>query len=434
MNTPRLLLFAACCGAVAPAHAGDWPQWRGPDRANVARETGLLQAWPSKGPPLAWTCADSGLGYSGPAIVGNRLYTMGARGDTEYVLALDPETGKEVWATEVGPTFDFKGNTWGPGPRSTPTVDGDHLYALGGQGEIVCLESASGRKLWSHNLFKEFHGFIMDNSGPPRTGWGYVEGPLVDGDRVVCTPGGEDGLMLAFHKQTGKVLWRSKEVTDKAPYSSIIISEVGGQRFYIQMTDKGVVGINPADGRLLWRLDEEHEDLVIRTPIFHAGLVFTTVGMGKASVLIKLTAQAGKIKAEKVYSNKNLKNELGGVVLVGEHLYGYSDGKGWVCQDLRKKGDLVWSEKRKLGRGSVVAVDGHLICYAEEDGTVVLADAKPTRWKESGRFTIPQQTKHRPQGGRIWTPPVVANGRLYLRDQDLLFCYDLRANSKAAKR
>jgi outer membrane protein assembly factor BamB len=436
MKTRLLLGLAACLFVLIPARAADWPQWRGPDRSGVSKETGLLKAWPTGGPKLLWTYTETGLGYSGPAIVGNRLYTMGGRGDTEFVFALDTAKGTETWSTAVGPLFDFKGNSWGKGPRSTPTIDGDHIFALGGQGELVCLETATGKKVWQHNLFKEFNGDIMDNSGPPRTGWGYVEGPLVDGDRVICTPGGKDGTLLAFDKHTGNVLWRTKNITDKAPYSSIIIGDVGGIRHYIQMTDKGVIGVAPEDGRLLWRLGEDHDDLVIRTAIFHGGLVFTTVGMARASVLLKLTANGNKITAAKVYENKNVKNELGGVVLVDEHIYGFSDGRGWVCAELSKnKGDIVWANKRKLGKGSVTCADGRLYCYDEEEGTVALVEAKPATsgWKETGRFTIPQQTKQRPPSGKIWTHPVVANGKLYLRDQELLFCYDVSDKNATSK-
>ena len=392
----RLPPIAVACLLAVLLVAADWPQFRGPNRDDVSMETGLLKTWPPQGPPLLWTCTETGLGYSGPAIVGNRLYTMGARGPMEYAIVLDTATGKQVWATEVGPIFDFKGNIWGPGPRSTPTVDGDRVYALGGFGELVCLETATGKTLWHHNLFKEFNGLVMHTNGPAPIGWGYAEGPLVDGERVVVTPGGEDGTLLAFNKRTGAVLWRSKEVKDEAPYSSIIIGEVGGIRHYIQMTGKGVVGVAPEDGRLLWRFEEDHDDLVIRTPIFHDGDVFTTVGMARGSVMVHLTAEGKNLQASKLYANKNMKNELGGVVLVGANLYGYSEGKGWICQQFKKPGDIRWSEKRKLGKGSVTCADGQLYCYGDEDGTVVLAEANASKWKENGRFKIPA----RPRTGR----------------------------------
>ncbi len=428
MKTPAFLTFLAGLISLMPLAANDWPQWRGPDRTDVSKETGLLPSWPAKGPALLWTINTIGLGYSAPAVVGDRLYILGTRGANETVFALDTKTGKEVWATEVGPIFQWKGNVWGNGPRSTPTVDGERIYALGAQGDLVCLETNSGKKVWSHNLFKEFHGALMDNNGKPVVGWGYCEGPLVDGNQVVVTPGGEDGLLLALDKKTGQVIWRSKEVKGKAPYSSMIVAEVGGVRQYIQLFDKGAVGVAAKDGKLLWHYAKANDDLVIRTPIFHNNYVFITYSFGSGSDLFQIIPAAGTFKTEKVYSTKNMKNETGGVVLVGEHLYGYSDRTGWVCMEFaKKKGAIIWEEKRKLGKGSLTCADGRLYCYTEDNGTVALLEAQPTKFKEDGRFKIPRESTQHASAGKIWTHPVVANGRLYLRDQELLYCYDVKA-------
>jgi outer membrane protein assembly factor BamB len=411
--------------------ADDWPQWQGPDRTNVSKETGLLKKWPKEGPKLLWTFENAGEGYSAPAIVGDRLYTMGARGKSEFVIVLDTTTGKEVWSTEIGATFTFKGNSWGDGPRGTPTVEGDRIYALGGQGELVTLEAASGKITWHHNLYQDFGGEVQDKSGVAKVGWGYAEGPLVDGDKLVCTPGGEKGLLLALNKLTGEPIWRSTEVKSKAPYSSIIVAEVGGIRQYIQMSEQGVVGVAAKDGRLLWRYEKEYTDWPIPTPIFHDNQVFVTAGWNQGSDLIRLVAAAKGIEAKKVYSQK-LSNEEGGVVLVDKHLYGNFDNRGWACLDFQtgeivKVGDKEWLEKRKLEKGSITYADGQLYCLSDDEGTAVLVEANPAeKWKENGRFTIPKESKLRKPNGRIWTHPVVANGRLYLRDQDLIFCYDIR--------
>ncbi|HEV3203471.1 MAG TPA: PQQ-binding-like beta-propeller repeat protein [Gemmataceae bacterium] len=406
--------------------AADWPQWRGPDRTGLSKETGLLKTWPEKGPPLLWSISNIGLGYSSPAIVGDRLYILGTRTASEYAFALDTKDGKEIWSSELGPIFKWQGNTWGDGPRSTPTVDGDRLYALGAQGELACLETETGKKIWGHNLYKEFNGYVMDNNCPVTIGWGYCEGPLVEGDQVVCTPGGDDGLLLALDKKTGKVLWRSKEVKSKAPYSSILVAEVGGIRQYIQLTENGVVGVAATDGKLLWTYAKPNDDLVIRTPIFHNNYVFTTYSFGAGSDLFQLIVDGPAIKAEKVYSNKNIKNEMGGVVLVDEHLYG-SSRDNWVCQEfVKKKGDIAWETKRRLGSGSVTYADGQLYCFLDGNGTVLLVEASPKGYKENGRFKIPQESKQRAPSGKIWSHPVVANGRLYLRDQELLFCYNIK--------
>jgi outer membrane protein assembly factor BamB len=410
---------------LVPAGAADWPQWRGPDRTDISKETGLLKNWPREGPRLLWTDANAGVGYSGPAIVGERLYTMGARDDTEYLYALDTKTGKEVWAAKVGPLFN---NRWGDGPRGTPTVEGELLYAIGGQGQLVCLETKTGKLRWQTNLKSDLGGQMM-------SGWGYTESPLVDGDKLVCSPGGSKGTLAALDKKTGKLLWRSKGLTDPAAYSSCIVAQVSGVRQYVQMTGKGVAGVAAKDGGLLWHYPKDnYRTAVIPTPIFHDDSVYATAGYGAGCDRIKLTPEGkGGIKAEEVYSNKNMVNHHGGVVLVGEHLYGYSDSeRAWICQEF-KTGNIVWSEKRKLGKGSVTYADGHLYCYAESDGTAVLIEASPEGWKESGRFKIPRETTVRSPSGKIWTHPVVANGRLYLRDQDLIFCFDVSDRAVSAR-
>ncbi len=414
------------------AFADDWPQWRGLDRTGVSKETGLLPAWPEKGPPLVWTCNEIGIGYSSPAIVGNTLYILGTRDTMEQAFAIDTNTGKILWATELGPTLQWQGNNWGDGPRSTPTVDGDRLYALGSQGELVCLQTTSGKKLWSKNLFKDFKGHVMDNNGKEVVGWGYCEGPLVDADQVVVTPGGNDGLLVALNKMNGDTIWRSSEVKSKAPYSSIIaVEDAHKVRHYIQLTEQGIVSISPKDGKVLWSYDRPQDDLVIRTPIFAHDRVFFPYSFGSGSELLFFQLGEGKFETRKEYSNKNIKNEMGGVVLVDGHLYGYSDRVGWVCQHFSKnKGALVWEEKKKLGKGSVISADGDLYCFTEDDGIVALLEASPKGYRETGRFMIPQQTKQRPAAGKLWSHPVVANGKLYLRDQELLFCYDVRAEKR----
>jgi outer membrane protein assembly factor BamB len=404
--------------------ASDWPQWRGPERTDLSHETGDLQSWPPSGPPLLWTFDNAGVGYSGPAIVGERLYTMGGREGQETVFAIDTKNGKEIWATPFGGIFT---NNWGDGPRGTPTVDGELLFAIGGQGDIVCLEAATGKERWKLNMQGDLGGQMMSD-------WGYTESPLVDGDKLVCSPGGSGGTLAALDKKDGKVIWRSKDLTDPAAYSSIILAEVGGIRQYVQVTGKGVAGVAAKDGQLLWHYEKPNfQTAVIPTPIFHDGYVYITAGYGAGCDLIKLVPDGGTVKDEKVYANRNMMNHHGGVVLVGDYLYGYSDSeRGWICQEF-KTGNLVWAEKRKLGKGSITCVGDRLYCYSEDQGTAVLIEASPAGWKEHGRFTIPRETTIRKPSGRIWTHPVVANGRLYLRDQDLLFCFDVKDHAASAR-
>lgn len=437
MNARVLILLAAGLAASGrPAQGDDWPQWRGPDRSGVSKETGLLKAWPKGGPKLLWTYKDAGLGYSQPAVVGDRIYTMGGRGDTEYVFALDAD-GKEVWHTKVGPLFTFHGNKWGEGPRSTPTVDGDLVYALGGQGVLVCVKAADGTEVWRKDLPADLGADVNPIGGSPeKTGWGFTWSPLVDGDRLVCVPGGKEGMVAALDRKTGKVLWRSTGLTDQATYSSPIVAEVGGVRQYVVMTYKGVAGVAATDGKLLWNYlrKPDYQDIVAVTPIFHDGCVFTTDGWGykAGSDLVRIEAKGGTFTAKKVYQNLDLANLVGNVVLVKEHVYGSSESKrtpGWVCLDF-KTGKVAWSDVDALQElGSVTAAEGNLYCYGQDTGTLVLVEANPEKWTEKGRFTIPEPSKLRGAarpGARVWTPPVIANGRLYLRDQDLLFCYNIK--------
>lgn len=433
MNT-RSLLPALFLALAVPVAAADWPQYRGPNRDGVSGDTGLLQAWPKDGPKLLWTYAEAGVGYAGPVVVGDRLYTAGGRGDGEFLFALDLKaTGapKELWSVRIGPLFTWKGNSWNAGPNVSPTVDGDRVYVLGGFGDLLCVEAATGTVRWRTNLPKNLGGQVNPIGGgleqPTALGWGYAAAPLVDGDKLICVPGGKRGLLAALDKNTGKLLWQSKEAADQTSYSSPIAVDVGGKRQYVQVVNGGIVGIAADNGKLLWsyKRQPEFDDVVIATPVFKDNMVYVSVGFGQGCDLIRLVPKNTGIVAEKVYANKDVQSRDGGVVRVGDHLYGYSEKGGWVCQEF-KTGNVAWADMRVLGRGSVTLADGRLYCVAEKGGAVALVEPSPEEWKEKGRFKLPQQSKMRKSNGGLWTHPVVANGRLFIRDQELLFCYDVK--------
>jgi len=412
---PRRLLvclFIALISSAAFA-AANWPQWRGPDRTDVSKETGLLKKWPEGGPKVVWLNKDAGLGYSGYAIVGDTLYTMGARGG-EQLIAVNVKDRSEKWKADIGPVY---GNKWGDGPRGTPTVDaaGGHVYTLGGQGNLICAALADGKVVWKKTM-KELGG------GTP--GWGYCESVLVDGDQVVCTPGGSKGAIAALNKKTGEVIWQSTEFTDGAQYASIIAADHNGARQYIQLTMKSIVGIDAKTGKQLWKTGFPGATAVIPTPIFNDGHVYVAAGYGAGCKMVKI--EEGN-KVTEVYANKNMTNHHGGVVLIGDHVYGYSDGKGWVCQNF-KTGDMVWNDK-SLGKGAITYADGMLYLIDEGSGNVALIEASPEGYKEASRFKLTPQTKQRSPSGRIWTHPVVTDGKLYLRDQELLFCFDVSSKT-----
>jgi outer membrane protein assembly factor BamB len=423
---PLLPLLALTAGL---ANAADWPQWRGPDRSGVSKEKGLLKSWPAEGPGMAWQSSVAGQGYAGLAVVGGRVYTMGARGDDEYALCLD-ERGAAVWSAKIGPVFDFRGNSWSRGPNATPTVDGDRVFALGSQGILVCLEKTKGKELWRKDLRKELGGEVspVDADEKQKMGWGYAWSPLVDGDKLICTPGGARGLFAALDKKTGKVLWRSKGITEPCTYSSPIVAEISSVRQYVYVTQNGPVGVSARDGEVLWfyKKDNPYPSFVCPTPISQANLVYVSVGFNAGCDILKLTPQGKKFKVDSVYSDAEIGNRHGGVVLVGGHVYGYHEERAWECQELTT-GEVKWRSKgrKALKAGAVVAADGRLYVVAES-GVVALLEASPKGYKEVSRFTLPARSKKRKPRGGLWTPPVLADGKLYVRDQEKIFCFRVK--------
>lgn len=415
MNTSMksLAVLTALIALTSPAvqaAGSDWPQWRGADRTDLSTETGLLKSWPEGGPRRVWLYENAGSGYSGPAIVNGKLFTLGTRDGNEILLVVDANTGKELWTAKLGAVLD---NDWGNGPRGTPAVDGDRAYALSGTGNLVCVSVADGKVHWQTTM-KSLGGSI------PK--WGYAESVLVDGQVVLCTPGGPKGAVVAFDKVTGKVKWQSKEFTDLAHYSSIVPARINNVAQYVQRTEKSVVGLAAADGKLLWQTDFPGRTAVIPTPIVRGNEIYVTAGYGSGCKMVRIGADN---KVEVVYENKVIKNHHGGVVLVGDYLYGHGDPT-WVCQNF-KTGEEVWGQ-RGFGKGAVGYADGMLYCLDEGTGVVALVEASPKGWKEHSRFKLDPQTKIRSSRGKIWTHPVISHGKLYLRDQDIIYCFDVKGS------
>jgi outer membrane protein assembly factor BamB len=402
-------LILAGVGASA-VMADDWPAWRGADRTAVSKETGLLKEWPAAGPKLAWKATGLGAGYSSPAVVGDRIFTLGTREKDEYALALNAADGKPVWATKVGPIA--KGGPPGaayPGPRATPTVDGDRVYVLGSDGDLVCLDTA-GKEQWRKNLEKDLGG--------KRGIWDFSESPLIDGDVLICTPGGPSASLAALNKKTGEVIW-SATVPEggEAAYASPIIAEAGGVKEYVQFLRNGVASVAAKDGKFMWLFGREPTSTNCSTPIFHDGCVFESHSGpgGSGCALLRLTPDAPGYKAE--YFKKTLGNHHGGMVLIGDYVYGTTQTV-LACVDL-KTGDEKWKD-RSVGKGSIAAADGRLYVRGEK-GAVALVEATPDGYKERGKFDQPSRSKW-----PAWPHPVIANGKLYLRDDDVLLCYDVK--------
>jgi outer membrane protein assembly factor BamB len=399
--------------------AGEWPQWRGPARDGVSSETGLLDKWPESGPPLAWETRGLGKGTSSVSIAGGRIYTLGERGNNEVVLALDQENGQEVWVTPIGPAQTRFSHAE---PKSTPTVDGDLLFAVGMNGSIACLDSATGKLRWRKEYESEFGGTMMSS-------WGYSESPLVDGDRVICTPGGDRAALVALNKSTGQVIWKAVvPQSGGAGYSSIVVAQVGGIRQYITLLGQsaGVVGVAAKDGKFLWKYPRVANGTAnIPTPIVRGDLVFCSTGYGAGAALLRLVPEGGGIRVEEKYfiNANDFQNHHGGMVLVGNHVYAGSGHNNGIptCIDLRS-GKIVWGKKRGPGAESaaVVCADGHLY-FRYQNAVMALIEASPASYKLKGSFRIPNGATP------SWSHPVVAGGKLFLRDQDRLLCYDVKA-------
>lgn len=408
----RCLSFTAAILATAPLYAGDWPQWRGPNRDGKSSDTGLLKQWPAGGPVLAWKATGLGAGYSGVAVVGDRIYTMGDRDDGSFVIALsNGKDAKVLWSAKVGqPGAPGWGNF--AGPRCTPTITDGLVFAVDQWGELVCVNADDGKEKWRKNYETDF--------GAKRPEWGFSESPLVDGDRVIVYPGGSQGGMVALDKQSGKTLWTSKDFTDGAQYSSVQRVEIGGEAQYLQLTMANLVAISPKDGSVLWKAARKGATAVIPTPIVDGDYVYVTSSYGTGCNLFKVSHSDGKFSAEQVYANKTMANHHGGVIKVGDMVYGYSEGKGLVCQNF-KSGALVWSERNAAKKGSISFADGVFYCREEDSGDVLLVPASETAFSEKGRIKQPSRSSL-----KAWPHPTIANGFLYLRDQDVLLCYAVK--------
>ena len=415
-------LYVTAAPQGAPRPAMDWPGWRGPQRDALSSDTALLKSWKPGGPPLAFKATGLGTGYSSVSVAGGRIYTLGDKGGAQHLFALDAKDGKSIWTAKVGaPWVDQMG-----GPRGTPTVDGTSVYAVGTEGDVVCVDAATGKERWRRNLEKDFGGQMMSI-------WKYSESPLVDGDRVIVTPGVTGAALVALDKSTGKEVWRTAvpdlgtKGKDGAGYSSVVVSNAAGVKQYVQLMGRGLIGVRASDGKFLWNYNKVANDVAnISTPVIKGDYVFASTGYQTGTVLLKLEAAAGGVAAKEVYflDSKTFQNHHGGFVLVGDHIYsGHGHNKGFpICIEMAT-GKVVWGgDTRNAGTGSaaVVYADGNLY-FRYQNGLMVLIEATPTGYAEKGSFSIPDVSNP------SWAHPVVVGGRMYLREQDNLYVYDVKA-------
>ncbi|MEM9557501.1 MAG: PQQ-binding-like beta-propeller repeat protein [Acidobacteriota bacterium] len=425
MGWALALLSTIAWGATAGA---DWPQWNGPGRDGMSAETGLLQEWPAEGPPLAWTVDDLGGGHSAPSIAEGRIFGMSHRGDDEVVWALSEKDGSPNWVTRLGPAFGQDRAEADDGPGATPTVDGDLLYVQGLAGDVSCLRVETGELVWQRDLRKDFGADV------PR--WSFRESPLIEGDLVIVTPGAPGATLVALDKLTGATRWQSAVPGDPGPaYSSAIAIGFDGRRQIVQFTAQGLVGVAASDGAFLWRYDPPSNPygINISTPIHHQGQIFASSAYGNGGGLVTLRrADSGGVTADEVYFTPRMQNHHGGMILLDGALFGADGGNsgGYLVALDFATGEVLWDQRagRLAPKGAIAYADGRLY-YRTEDGAMLLVEPSREEYLERGRFEQPDRS-----GKPAWTHPVLANGRLYLRDQGTLLAYDVRATKpRAAK-
>jgi outer membrane protein assembly factor BamB len=416
-NTLTAMLFFILCSLilVLPASADDWPQWRGPDRNGLSNEKGLLSQWPEGGPNLLWQVKNLGNGYSTPSVAGDYLYIMANEGlEDEYIRALNVKDGSQIWSVRIGKVGNPDQRPNFPAARSTPTVEGDYVYALGSDGDLVCLQAKTGKIIWKKSLRTDFNG------EPGR--WAYAESPLIDGDKLICTPGGSESTLAALNKRTGEVIWKSAVPDGKdAAYASVIITNNRGAKLYIAFIGTGLVGIDARTGIFLWEYKNTKGNANIPTPVALNDLVYSSAGRTGGG-LIQLTSPEDSVRFRELYFNSKLPTAIGGSILIGNYMYG-SNNQSLQCIEF-KTGKVQW-EDASIAPGSLCSAE-NLLYFHGENGDMALIKISADGYQELGRFTPPDQPVKTDNMEKAWAYPVVANGRLYIRDKGCLWCYDIK--------
>ncbi len=403
-RTLSSLLIILSCGSLP---AQEWNQWRGPLRDGLSPDKDLAREWPESGPPIAWQTTGLGQSFSSVSFYGDKIFTMGDVDGAAKLFALNAADGEIIWSAEVGKP----GGVRNPGPRGTPATDGKFVYTLGHDGELVSSDIETGKKAWSCNLISDYGGKMMSR-------WGYSESPLLDGDLLVVTPGGSNGAVLALNKNSGEQVWRCTEITDGASYASLVPVEIGGIRQYLIFTGTCVAGIDATDGKMLWRGNRSGKTAVCATPVYEDGLLFVTSAYNVGCNAFKISADNGDFQVSEIYAGKQMQNHHGGVVLIDGFIYGIGR-RQLKCIELAT-GKVMW-EDNSVGKGSIAYADGHLVVRGEDaKGAIALVEATPDGYREKGRFDQPER-----RDAPAWAHPVIFGGRLYIRDQGLLLCYDL---------
>ncbi len=402
-------VMSAAAAIMAAEEPCQWPRFHGSDLTNRSPATGLLKTWPEEGPRLVWRAGNMGHGYSSVTLAGGLIYTTGNIDDATVITALTLD-GKVAWKVPNGPAYKRSH----PGARSTPTLDNGRLYHENADGDLVCLDAKTGRRRWHVNILEAFDGRNIR--------WGLAESVLIDGDHVIAVPGGTEVGLVALDKQTGTTVWTCRTTEARPGYATPIAFEYGGIRHIVTFMASCLVGVNAKTGRLLWRVPypaKYDENIVM--PLFHNGHVFCT-SRTSGSRLYRLKVKGQACSVEKVWADQPFEVHHEGVLLLDGHLYGCAMSRRpghWMCLDFAA-GTRRWAD-RGIGRASITWADGRIYAVSHT-GTVALVDPSPAAYRLVSRFELPS-------GGRgpVWAHPVVCGGRLYLRHDETLFCYDVSA-------
>jgi outer membrane protein assembly factor BamB len=412
------LCFLALFSFAAIAQESNWNQFRGPHHNNHSATTGMAKSWGEGGPKLLWQIDTLGIGYSNISFFGDMMFTLGDVGEQCFVFALDRKTGKEIWKQPLGKSGTGTGAGGrqaannSVGPLGTPACDGETVYTYSQYGDFAAFNMKDGKERWRKDIVNELGGNIMAN-------WGISPSPILDGDKILLPMGGDGGTLGTFDK-TGKLLWRTTEIKEAMAYTSAVPVEIGGVRQYMLLTGTNIYGISPTDGKVLWKTEFPGRVAVCSDPVLCGDVVMAGCGYNVGAGFYRVAKEGDSFKASQIHFDASLISHHGGIVAVGDHFYLLSDRKGLTCVEA-KTGNIVW-ENRSVGKGSLTFVDGKLICRSESgDGTIALVEASPAGYKELGKFNQPNRSSK-----NSWTYPVIVDGKMCIRDQGLLLCYDLK--------
>jgi outer membrane protein assembly factor BamB len=401
------LVVAAGLGVAMAAWAADAPRFRGPAGDGVFPETGLLKAWPEGGPKLAWSATGLGEGYSSAVEAGGIVYVTGRDDKGQGQLLAFGADGAAKWKVPYGEETAKRGPA-APGSRGTPTIDGDRVYVVSSLGRLVCMDAKTGKEQAAVDLVKQFEAQVLS--------FGNAESPLIDGENVICTPGGKDASVVALNKKDLKTVWRTKGLGEPSGYCSAVAITHGGKRLIVTVLYDSMVGIDAANGTVLWKVARTGRGVQPNQPVYADGMLYVT-SSGRGGVAVALSADGASVK--EVWTDKTLDNNMNGVVLLDGYIYGASQSKkALVCLGL-KDGKIAWTDT-DTGTGSIVAADGMLYVYGS-GGTMYLVRADPKAFALAGKFTVTQGE------GMHVAPPTIANGRMYIRHGGAMMAYDVKA-------